>query len=227
MRLFILLGAALLGAPAFAQQTPVTAAEAESPAPIDPARLALATRVVERMWPLGTYERMMKGSMEDMAKAMVDSVFDMSMSDLTAPYGSSIEQTDPKLAKTTMRELITRNDPHFDERMRISNKVMMTAMIPMMNRLEPDIRAALARAHARKFSAAQLEEIERFFATDAGRQYGSELMMLWVDREMTAMMNRLGPEMAREMPQIMQQVKEATAHLPAPKLPERQRRRRN
>ena len=227
MRIFILLSAALLAAPALAQQSTPSPAEPEAAAPIEPARLALATRVVDRLWPLGTYERIMKSSIDEMTIAMVDSMFDMTMSDLTASYGSPIDQADPKLARTTMRELIAKHDPHFQERMRISNKVMMTAMIPMMNRLEPDIRAALARAHARKFSATQLEEIGQFFATDTGRLYGSELMMLWVDREMTGVINQFGPEMAKEMPQIMQQVREATAHLPAPKLPERRRRRGN
>ena len=225
MRFFILIGAALLGTPALAQQSAPPAAEPEAAASIDPARFALAIKVVDRLWPLGTYERMMKSSMEEMTATIVDSMFDMPLSDMTTSYGSAVEQADPKLARTTMRELISKNDPHFQERMRISNKVMMIAMIPLMNRLEPEVRDALARAHARKFSAVQLEEIERFFATETGRTYGTELMMLWVDPEMTAVMSRFGPEMVKEMPQIMKQVREATAHLPAPKLPERRRRR--
>src|SRR5688572_6983620 len=120
---------------------------------------------------------------------------------------------------------MAKTDPHFQERFSIMNRVTMSSLIPIMNRLEPDIRDGMARVYARKFSAEQLADMNNFFATPSGRAYASESMMLFVDPEIMSLIGKFGPELAKEMPQIMQQVKEATAHLPPPPRPSRRKRR--
>lgn len=217
--------AALVAAPAVAQQA-APVAEAAAPAAVDPARLALARTTVDHFWPLGTYERMMNGSMEQMMDQMVASMFDMKVGDMAAPYGAS-DAIGRDMAGKTIREVMAKVDPHFQERLSIINRVTMSSLIPIMNRLEPDIRDGMARVYARKFTAEQLADMNRFFATPSGRAYASESMMLFVDPEVMSLIGKFAPEWAKEMPGIMQRMKDATAHLPAPALPRSRRRGRN
>jgi hypothetical protein len=223
MKHLIILAAILLAAPAVAEPG-APSAEAAATAPVDPARLALARTTVDHFWPLGTYERMMNGSMEQMMDQMVASMSDMTMGDMTAPYGGS-EAIGTEMAGKTLREVMAKADPHFQERFSIMNRVVMSSMIPIMNRLEPGIREGMARVYARKFTAEQLADMNRFFATPTGRVYASESMMLFVDPEIMSLIGKFAPEWAKEMPSIMQRVKEATAHLPPPARPSRGKRR--
>jgi hypothetical protein len=222
MKYPIILAAAFLAAPAAAQQS-AQPCEPAAMAAIDPARLALARTSVDHFWPLGTYERMLSGTMNQMMDQMMESMVDMKVSDMADMYGRS-ERIDPKMAHATIRELMAKEDPHFQERFTIMNRVMMSSMIPLMNRLEPEIREGMARAYARKFSAEQLGDMNRFFATPSGHAYASESMMLFVDPEIMSLMGKFGPEFAREMPAILQRMKEATAHLPPPPRPRGSRR---
>jgi hypothetical protein len=70
MKLAVILAAALAAAPAMAQVTPPASADVAA-APLDPQRLAAAAVTVDHVWPLGTYERMMRGSMEPMTEKMM------------------------------------------------------------------------------------------------------------------------------------------------------------
>jgi hypothetical protein len=192
-------------------QAPTPAAE---PA-VDAARLALAGTTVEHLWPLGTYARMMGSSMDRMMDSMMASMFDLKMGDVGAAAGAS-DKKDPGLRNMTMREAMAKADPHFQERMKITNRVMMNEMIPVMSRIEPDLRSALARVYARKFTSEQLADLNRFFATPSGRLYAAESMMLYVEPEVMGLMGKFAPEFMKAMPDIMAKVQAATAHLPPP-----------
>lgn len=216
MKALLVCAALAAAAPAFAQADapePAPAAAPASVADIDPARLALARTAVDVVWPTGTYERMMRGSMATMIDAMMESAFDMKVGDIA---GGAAANRDPELARRTLRDVMAKEDAHFLERLRITNKVVFEEMIPVVNRIEPSIREGLALLYARKFTAAQLEELNRFLATPTGRAYAPEAMMAFVEPEITSRMTALVPEMAKEMPRIMEKVKAATAHLPPP-----------
>lgn len=208
MKSVLLAGLALVtSSPALAQP----AAPAAAQAPADPARLALAQTAVDAVWPLGTYRRIMDGTFNSMMDSMMSQMLDMKPSDM-APGAAKAHA-----GEKSMREEIERSDPHFQERMRIMNRVMFEELTPVLSRIEPDIRAALVRVYARKFTAAELTEMNGFFATEAGRRFGSEVMVSWVDPELTGAMARMMPEMIQAMPAIMKKVEAATAHLPPPK----------
>jgi hypothetical protein len=215
--LFLALAA---GVPAAAQGVPPAPTAPTEP---EPARLALARTAIDAVWPVGTYERMMRGTMTAMMDNMMESMFDMQIGDVVP---GDVAKTDPKLARQTMREAMTKEDPHFLERMQIMNRVMFEEMIPIVNRFEPELREGLTRAYARKFTAPQLEDLNRFFATPTGRAYGPEAMMTFMDPEVMGQMTKFAPEMMKEMPRIMEKVKAATAHLPPPPEPRRQPSRR-
>jgi hypothetical protein len=213
MRKALILGWALAASPLVAQTSNVPAPPPAS-APLEPAHLALARTTIDFVWPLGTYERMMKGTMDKMMDAMFQSMFDMKLTDIVPQTGKNAP--DPKAANLTMREMMEKADPHFQERLRITTRVMMEEMIPMMNRVEPDIRAGLARAYARKFTDEQLADMNRFFATPSGRVYASEAMLTMMDPEVMSSVMKFAPEFIREMPGIMAKVQAATASLPPP-----------
>ena len=214
----LILGAALAAAPAIAQDTGAPApAAAEA---VDPARLALARIAVDAIWPVGTYERMMRGTAETMANQMMGSMMDMRLGDMVP---AEERAKDPKAAAQTLREAMSKEDPHFLERMRIMNRILFEEMIPLMNRYEPGVREALARSYARKFSAEQLADMNRFFATPSGKVFGSESMLAFSDPEIMGQMAKLTPDLIKEMPRIMKRVEAATAHLPLPSKPKGKR----
>lgn len=211
----IILAALLLSAtPAFAQtaQTKTAPAAAQS---VDPARLTLARKTIEYVWPLGTYERLMSASLDQMMDSMLKGMFDVKLGDMVSSDKEMTEE-DKKIAQTTMREAILKKDPHFEERMRITNKVMMGEMGAVLVKMEPSIREGLAKAYAKKFDAGQLADLNTFFQTPTGRVYAAESLLLYTDPEMMTAMTGSMPEIMKAMPAIMDKVKKATAHLPEP-----------
>lgn len=210
-----LLFAALMLAPAplFAQAA-APAPRAALPAPIDPGRLALAKVTIDRVWPLGTYKRMMDGAMTTMMDSMMSSMYSMKPGDLIP--GEDGKAADKALEGKTMRQVMFERDPHFEERMRLTNRTMMGEMGGLMTRMEPQVREGLARAYARKFDAVQLGDMNRFFASPSGAAYARESMTLMVDPEFIKIMSDFAPMMVKEMPRILKAVEAATAHLPPP-----------
>ena len=204
--------------------TPTFAQAPTKPAPtaarsVDPARLALARKTIEFVWPLGTYQRMMSASLDQMMDTMMSSMFDMKLGDMVSTTGKEMTEEDKKIAQTTMREAILKKDPHFEERMRITNKVMMSEMGAVLGKMEPAIREGLAKAYAKKFDARQLADLNTFFQTPTGRVFAAESLLLFTDPEMMTAMTGSMPELMKSMPVIMEKVKKATAHLPEPPKP--------
>lgn len=195
--------------PAFAQ----TAVAAEAlPAP-DPARLAAAKPVIDRLWPLGTYRRLMDGTMSKMMDAMMDRMFQMRAADI-APAGKAKDEAGDK----TMGEMAQSKDPYFRERTRIMTDVLTKELLPIFDKIEPEIRGAMVKIYARKFTAAQLGELNAFFQTPTGTLYAREWMTAYMDPDMLNGMQAFMPEMMKAMPAIMAKAEEATKHLPpAPK----------
>lgn len=208
-----------LSAPAAAQDADGSAKAAETqPAPIAPARLEAAQNAVDYLFPLGTYERMMKGTMDQMMDQMVKSMGNMRMGDLAGAGGVARGDMPDGMGEKTLAEMATEMDPHYAERTKISTKVIMDEMVGLMITMEPAVRAALTNIYARKFTVAQLTEMNDFFATDTGSAFARDYMMVFVDPEMMQSMMSMVPELMQAMPDIMKKVEEATAHLPPVKI---------
>ncbi len=196
------------------EQTAVSA-DAE----IDPVRFAAAKVAVDYLFPLGTYERMMRGTMDQMMDSMLASLGTMRMGDLSGVAGVSDDDIPEGEGDKTLADISRDADPHFEERMKISTRVMMDEMVTLMTTMEPAIREALTRIYARKFTASQLGEMNLFFATDTGSAFARDYMMVFVDPEMMQSMMSMVPQLMQAMPDIMKKVEEATAHLPPVKKP--------
>ncbi len=204
---------ALCGVPIPAMAQDDTTAHAHSET--DPAHLTAAQRVVDSIWPLGTYRKMMEGTMNQMMDAMFESMFDMRASDIVKGSGKEVEESDE-----TLGEVIEQADPHFRERMKITSEVMTREMIPLMEKVEPTVRANMTAIYAERFSLAELNDLNAFFTTPTGKSYAAQSMLIYTDPKFMESMQAFVPEMMSAMPQIMQKVEEATAHLPPPPEPE-------
>jgi hypothetical protein len=205
--------AALCVGAAAAQTAPQAAAAA---VPADPARLAVATRVVARLLPQGVYQRMMGESLGPMMDAVMGSVGDMPVQEVVRMSGISEDQA-AALGQATLQQVLEIYDPHWKERMTLGATAMSKAMGEMMVTLEPGMREALARTYAREFSIAELTEMDRFFASPAGAHYADKSMALFMDPEMMTAMTKMVPEMTRRMPDMVKAAEDATRHLAKPR----------
>ncbi len=210
-------GAAIfIASPLLAQEAPPVSPPSGHELPVDSGRLAAAAATVDYLFPLGTYERMMRGTMDKVMDSMLSSLGAMNMDDLAGANAVEQDAVPEEDAPQTLADFSRAADPHFDERMRISTRVMMDEMVILMTAMEPAIRDALTNIYARKFTVDQLHEMNKFFATETGSAFARDYMMVFVDPEMMESMMGMVPEMMQAMPAIMQKVEEATAHLPPP-----------
>ena len=193
----------------------------------DPAKEALAARVAAALWPDGTYGRMVD-SMVGGKDGLGDMILDMRPADMMVLMAQTMaEAGKPAPAATdkpgppspTLREIMTAEDPHFEERMRITMQVVGDEVRRIAKPIEPKFRAGLAKSIARRFTREQLEPIAAFFETDAGRAYAEQSMALFIDKDVMLALIQSMPAMIKELPPALEKVKTATAHLPKPPKP--------
>jgi len=212
MRLALFASAALMvAAPAFAQAPPAPAA-----APIEPARLAAAKTVAAKLLPAGTYRTMMDGTLTQMMSGMTDQMMDLPLRDIMGMTGQS-EADLKKLGPATLKQVMAIVDPAFQQRTKLLMDTMMPEIIDLMETMEPQVRDGLAEAYARRFSVAQLGELNRFFETPTGAQYAGQSMLVYTDPAVMSRMQAMTPELMKAMPGIIEKVKIASAKLPAPR----------
>lgn len=180
------------------------------PAQPDPPaqRLALSRAAVKGLFPEGTYARMMTTMMNTMVERF------MTLSEADFAMGGK-KGTPPDT--TTMRQAMAKDDPHFDERMQIIQRVLTDEFAKFAAIIEPRIREGLARSMARRFDEKQLTDINAFLATDSGRAFGGQSMAMWLDTDVMRAVMQSMPDMMSAMPQVMKRIETETAHLPKPK----------
>lgn len=182
-----------------------------------PQRLVLSRTTVKGLFPDGTYARMMDGLM----RGMIDRVMGLSEAD----FGKAGNKGKAAGA-LTLREQMSKDDPHFDERMRIIERVVGEELVKFSAIIEPKMREGLTRSMARRFDEKQLTDINAFLATDSGRAFGSQSMAMWVDPDVMRAMMGSFPEMMTAMPAAMKRLETETAHLPKPKKPAKSARKK-
>lgn len=215
MRTVFVTTAFVLAAPALAQTAPAQSAvpaPTAAAAPLDPARLAVAEKVVAALVPDGIYVKMMRDQFPRMMDAMMAQMMGKTPAELGMPENGAD-------GGKTMREAMAGADPHFEERMQIMTRVMGEEMGAVFEKIEPRVRAGLSRAFARKFTIEQLDAQNAFFATPAGKAFANEYLTTFMDPEVIQEMMTAMPEMMKVMPEIMKKVEAATAHLPPPPKP--------
>jgi hypothetical protein len=109
-----------------------------------------------------------------------------------------------------------KKDPHFKERKDITFRVMGEEMGKLFTKIEPVIRDGLGKSLSKKYTLAELNEMNGFFATPTGAKLGQNFMGMFTDKDLLTSMFKTVPDIIKEMPSIMQRVEKATAHLPKP-----------
>jgi hypothetical protein len=206
-RLLAPIGAAVLAvspALAYAQEAP------------DPASLDAAKRTVDYVFPSGTYARIMDKTMDMVTGQFMDAAMQMPLRDLAAIGGLSEEEL-AEVGDGTLKEMMLLLDPHYEERMDMTMRTMMGEMGTLMTQFEPSIREGLASAYAKRFTPAQLGELNAFFATPTGGAYAADSFVIFMDPDVMSKMQEFMPVMMKEMPAIMKKVEAATAQLPKPR----------
>ncbi len=161
--------------------------------PVAPAQLALAQTTTTALIPPGSLEKMLDNLYGKLFKGLLGEFggqSDMMLSIKTGIESDKIAALDDK-SKAAIADLF---DPYRKQR----EDQIMTVVKPLISEalsdLEGPMRNGLAHAYARKFSAAQLGEMNAFFATPTGKAYSAEWMALQADPEvMLAMIKAVPP----------------------------------
>jgi len=206
--LIALAGTSLLATPALAAEA--QEAPAVQAASVDPARLAEARITVDHVFPLGTYAKIMNGSMDKMIGSMTQSMSRIPLKDLAGMSGVDVA----KMGPGTTEQIMAIYDPAYKQRMQIATHTMMSQMTGIMTQFEPDIRDGMAHAYAARFDVAQLKQINAFFATPTGDAFAADYYTIMMSPEVMDKMQAFMPKLAKQMPAIVEKVKAATADLP-------------
>ncbi|HSI17934.1 MAG TPA: DUF2059 domain-containing protein [Sphingomonas sp.] len=194
--------------PAIAQQAPAAAV-----APADPAHIAAAQAVVNEVFPAGTYRKMMSGTFDKMMGSMSDQMLNIPVADI-ARIGGVPEEKLKSVKPATLKQMMLIIDPSFQKRMDAVMPIMMSMMVDMMDKMEPDVRAGVVEAYANRFTTPQLAELDRFFSTPTGSVYAAQSMLVYTDPAVIERMQKMMPKLLEMMPDMMKKIKSATAAFP-------------
>ena len=179
--------------------------------PIEPARLTLAQQTMGALIPAGSLEKMIDNLYGKMFKTIMGEF--SGQSDLMLSIKTGVESDKiATLDEATKVKIADIFDPHRKEREDQITRVLKPLISEALTDLERPMRDGMAKAYARKFSTAQLTELNAFLTTPTGRLYASEWMALQADPEvMVAVMKALPPMVTKFMdrgPQIEKDMKE-------------------
>lgn len=179
--------------------------------PIEPARLTLAQRTMDTLIPAGSLERMIDALYGKMFKTIMTEIggqSDLMLSIKTGVESDKIGALDAA-TKTRIADMF---DPYRQEREDQIIGVIKPLISEALTDMEAPMRAGMAKAYARKFTAAQLTDLNSFLATPTGGVYANEWMALQADPEvMVSVMKALPPLITKFMdrgPQIEKDMKE-------------------
>lgn len=150
--------------------------------PIDPARLTLAQQTTAALIPAGSIEKMVDNLYGKMFKTLMGEFGGQSDMMLSIKTGVESEQI-AKLDEPTKGKVADMFDPHRKEREDQITRVIKPLISEALADMEPPMRSGLAKAYARKFTGAQLTDLNGFLASPTGKIYASEWMALQADPE--------------------------------------------
>lgn len=161
--------------------------------PIEPARLTLAQRTTAALIPSGSLEKMIDNLYGKMFKTIMGEMGGDSDLMISIKTGVDSEKVSA-LDDATRGKIADLFDPHRKEREDQITKVVKPLISEALADLEPPMRNGMAKAYARKFTAAQLTDLNTFLATPTGTAYASEWMAVQADPEvMLAVLKAVPP----------------------------------
>ncbi|KTE07603.1 DUF2059 domain-containing protein [Sphingopyxis sp. H115] len=179
--------------------------------PVEPARLALAQKTMGALIPSGSLERMMDNLYGKMFKTLMGEFGGQSDMMLSIKTGVESDQI-AKLDEATKAKVSDMFDPYRKEREEQITKVVKPLISEVLADMEPPMREGMSKAYARKFTEAQLTDLNSFLATPTGTLYANEWMALQADPEvMLSIIKAIPPLITKfvdRAPQIEKDMKE-------------------
>jgi len=161
--------------------------------PIEPAHLALAQKTTTALIPSGSLERMIDNLYGKMFKAIMGEMGGESDLMISIKTGVESEKV-AALDEATKAKIADVFDPNRKEREDQINKVIKPLISEVLADMEPPMRDGMAKAYARKFSPAQLGDLNSFLATPTGTAYANDWMAMQADPEvMLAVLKAMPP----------------------------------
>ncbi|MEM1053704.1 MAG: DUF2059 domain-containing protein [Pseudomonadota bacterium] len=186
---------------------------AEPLSPEEEARLGAAMRVVTKLFPEGTYARMMEESMAPMLEGMMGGLGGSPAITLTALTGldpltlSAVEDDKLEAAVALL-------DPAAAERNAAVGAAMFDLISEVVVEIEPAYRTGLARAYAVRFTGEELADLATYFATPVGQKYAAESFLIFADPQVMASMNEVMPAMMQRMPAVFETMSDVGLEFP-------------
>jgi len=203
----------LLALPAsLSAQTVVTSSDTPAPTAVS----STATEIAAKLFPDGTYRRMLGDSLGKMMSGMVDQMGNLPLGELAKAYGLDTDAA-TKLDKATVNKVMAIVDPAFRDRTKLVMDAMFKSMIPLFEQMEPELRAGLAESLAHRFTASELGELKAFFATPTGSSFAAQQMLLFMDPAVMGRMQAQMPRLMQAMPALVADAAKAAATLPKAK----------
>lgn len=167
--------------------------------PIEPARLTLAQKTTAALIPAGSLERMIDNLYGKMFNTLMEEMG--GQSDLMISIKTGVDNDKVSaLDEATKVKIADMFDPHRKEREDQITKVIKPLISEALADMEAPMRDGMAKAYARKFSAAQLTDLNGFLATPTGTVYANEWMAAQADPEvMLAVMKAVPPLITKFM----------------------------
>ena len=181
--------------------------------PEQEARLPLAKRMTDRVFPEGSFSVIMDQSMEPMMDIMMATVTEDPRTQLSELTGIPAESLG-ELEDDTAQEALTLLDPQHEERNARLGEIVIDMIGDLYEAIEPSYREALARAFTTRFESGEMEELLVFFDTPIGGKFAKESFLVQYDPQMMGIMEAMGPAMGEIMPDMMTKMIELAADYP-------------
>ena len=179
--------------------------------PIEPARLTLAQTTMASLIPAGSLEKMMDNLYGKTFKTLMGEFGGQSDLMLSIKTGVESEKI-AALDEATKAKVADMFDPNRKEREDQITRVIKPLISEVLSDMEPPMRAGLAKAYARKFTAPQLTDLNGFLATPTGKLYANEWMALQADPEVMVAVIKAVPPLINKFidrgPQIEKDMKD-------------------
>ncbi|EAQ28394.1 hypothetical protein NAP1_12383 [Erythrobacter sp. NAP1] len=177
------------------------------------ARVPMAQSVVLKLFPEGTYAKMMDETMAPMMDSMLGSITGspaMLLLELTGLPPSELSSVD----ETRLEAAVDLLDPNAEARNAEIAGMTMSLISDIVVQIEPSYRAGLARAYAVRFTEAELSELDAYFATPVGSKYAAESFLIYADPQVMSAMNQMMPAVMEAMPAMMGDIGDIASRYP-------------
>jgi hypothetical protein len=172
--------------------------------PEQEALLPVATQMAQRIMPEGSFGTAMRET--------IDPMMTMIMGDMTSdPRArlaeiSGVEATElASLSDADAQEALDIFDPQFAARNERTSKALSGMIGKLLEAVEPAYREGLARALARRFDAAEMDELLTFFATPVGAKFAAQSFLVQYDPQLLGVMEAMGPAAVKLIPEMTEE----------------------